>query len=63
MGRRVEGLGGVVSAPGDVSLLGCWWCISGEAILGMLWRCHGGEDPDLVLAEEYANCVHDEEEV
>jgi hypothetical protein len=33
-----------------------WWAISGEALLAMLRRCADGEDPDLVYAEEYANC-------
>lgn len=32
-----------------------WWSISGEAILDMMRRCHAGEDPDLVYAEEYVN--------
>ena len=32
-----------------------WWVLAGEDLLAMLRRCHDGEDPDLVYAEEYAN--------
>lgn len=35
-----------------------WWAISGEALMGMLHRCHDGEDPDMVYAETYANSDH-----
>jgi hypothetical protein len=36
-----------------------WWAISGEGLLAMLRRVADGEDPDLVYAEEYANCDHE----
>lgn len=42
--------------PEESRALG-WWSISGEALLGMLQRVADGEDPDLVYAEEYANCT------
>lgn len=32
-----------------------WWTISGEELLAALARAHGGEDPNLVYAELYAN--------
>jgi hypothetical protein len=43
--------------PDGVRLLG-WWAISGEALMDMLRRCHQGEPPDAVYAEEYANSEH-----
>ncbi len=39
-----------------------WWVISDEALLEMLRRCADGEDPSLVMAEEYANCDHERPE-
>lgn len=36
-----------------------WWSISQAALLAMLRRAHDGEDPDLLLAEEYANSEHE----
>lgn len=42
-------------APADLG----WWAIHGEDLLNMLRRCHAGEDPDLVYAEEYANSDHE----
>ncbi len=36
-----------------------WWVVSGEALHAMLNRCANGEDPDLVMAEEYANSSHE----
>jgi hypothetical protein len=33
-----------------------WWAISGDQLLAMLLRVAAGEDPDMVYAEEYANC-------
>lgn len=36
-----------------------WWVIEGESLMDMLRRCHEGEDPDAVYAEEYANSEHD----
>ena len=36
-----------------------WWVVSGENLLDMLRRAHGGEDPDLIYAEEYANSEHE----
>lgn len=36
-----------------------WWVLSGDNLLAMLRRAHGGEDPDLILTEEYANCDHE----
>jgi hypothetical protein len=44
-----------------VNALG-WWVISAEALLEMLRRVQAGEDPDLVYAEEYANCDHERPE-
>lgn len=32
-----------------------WWTISGVAMLDALRRVQGGDDPDLVYAELYAN--------
>lgn len=32
-----------------------WWVIDEPELRDMLVRCHEGEDPELVLAEEYAN--------
>lgn len=32
-----------------------WWVINGDELLAALIRCHGGEDPDLVYLELYAN--------
>lgn len=32
-----------------------WWCLSGPSLLEALRRAHGGEDPDLVFTEMYAN--------
>lgn len=32
-----------------------YWVIGGSELLRMLRRVKGGEDPDLVYAEEYAN--------
>lgn len=32
-----------------------WWSISQSALLELLRRAHAGENPDLLLAEEYAN--------
>lgn len=36
-----------------------WWVISDENLLAMLRRCAAGDDPDLIMAEEYANCDHE----
>lgn len=36
-----------------------WWVISGDGLLEMLRRVEAGEDPDMVYAEEYANCDHE----
>lgn len=36
-----------------------WWTISGIALLDSLKRVAGGEDPDLVYAELYANSDHE----
>lgn len=37
-----------------------WWVISGDDLLAMLRRAHGGEDPDVVYAEGYANSNHED---
>ena len=37
-----------------------WWAIAGEELLAALRRVAGGEDPDLVYAELYANSDHEE---
>lgn len=34
-----------------------YWVMSDEAFLEALRRAAGGEDPDMVYAEYYANCV------
>lgn len=39
-----------------------WHVISGERLLDMLRRVAGGENPDLVYAEEWANAEHGKEE-
>lgn len=39
-----------------------WWAISEAALVGMLRRVEAGEDPAVVLAEEYANGTHDHDE-
>lgn len=44
-----------MSDVNDASVPLGWWSISGEALLDLLRRAHGGEDPDLLYAEEYAN--------
>jgi hypothetical protein len=36
-----------------------WWMIEGDDLLAMLRRVRDGEDPDIVYAEEYANCEHE----
>lgn len=36
-----------------------WWVLDGQSLLDMLRRVADGEDPDLVYAEEYANCTHE----
>lgn len=36
-----------------------WWVISGPSFLQLLRRAASGEDPDLLLAEEYANGNHE----
>ena len=36
-----------------------WHVISGEQLLAMLRRVAGGENPDLVYAEEWANAEHE----
>lgn len=36
-----------------------WWAIAGSDLLAMLRRAAGGEDPDLVYAEAYANSDHE----
>lgn len=37
-----------------------WWSIAGEDLLAMLQRVAGGELPDLVYAEAYANSEHEQ---
>lgn len=34
-----------------------YWVISSSELLTLLDRAHNGEDPDLLLAEAYANSV------
>jgi hypothetical protein len=36
-----------------------WWVISDANLLALLNRSADGEDPDLLMAEEYANASHD----
>lgn len=38
---------------------GAWWVVHEENMLAMMRRCYAGEDPDIVFAEEYANCEHE----
>lgn len=33
----------------------CWHVIHEGTLLDLLRRAHGGEDPDMVYAEQYAN--------
>jgi hypothetical protein len=33
----------------------CWWSISSDALLDMLRRVAGGENPDLVYLEQLVN--------
>lgn len=37
-----------------------WWALPGDVLLDLLRRAHAGEDPDLLYAEEYANCEHEQ---
>jgi hypothetical protein len=37
-----------------------WWAISSEEFRDALVRAHGGEDPDLLLTEIYANSDHED---
>lgn len=39
-----------------------WWCISGEELLAMLREVADGADPDIVMAEHYANAEVSAEE-
>lgn len=39
----------------------CWWVIAEEDLIAALTRTHGGEDPDVVYAELYANGTRDDE--
>lgn len=39
-----------------------WHVISGDLLLEVLKRAHGGEDPDLIYAEMWANAQHEEPE-
>jgi hypothetical protein len=34
------------------------FALSSERLLGLLRRAHAGEDPDIILAEEWANAHH-----
>jgi hypothetical protein len=36
-----------------------WWVVSNEAMRELLVRAHDGEDPDLLMAENYANARHE----
>lgn len=38
---------------------GAWWVIHESDLLAMMQRTRAGEDPDLVMSEEYANCEHE----
>jgi hypothetical protein len=39
-----------------------WWVIESDNLLDLLRRAHAGEDPDLLMAEEYANGDHEQVE-
>lgn len=39
-----------------------WWCISSDSLQEMLYRVAGGEDPDLIYIEYYANTERQEVE-
>ena len=39
-----------------------WHVIGGDHLLELLQRCAGGEDPDMVFAEMWANAEHHHEE-
>lgn len=38
-----------------------WWVLSDDHLRVLLERAHGGEHPDLLLLEEYANAEHNTE--
>ena len=37
-----------------------WWAISEPALRDLLRRAHHGEDPEVLLLEQYANSDHEE---
>ena len=39
-----------------------YWALSGSDFLKALHRAHGGEDPDVIYAEYYANSDHEKVE-
>lgn len=41
---------------------GKWWAISEDALRDLLRRVREGEDPDVLLLEQYANSDHEEVE-
>ncbi|GAA4838233.1 hypothetical protein [Saccharopolyspora rosea] len=40
---------------GDDDVFGRTWTVTEDALLRMLWRCYGGENPDVILLELHAN--------
>jgi hypothetical protein len=40
---------------GDDDVFSRRWMLTEDELLRMLWRCHAGENPDVVLLELYAN--------
>ncbi|QUH00722.1 hypothetical protein HUO13_07760 [Saccharopolyspora erythraea] len=39
----------------DDDVFGRRWVLTEDELLRMLWRCHAGENPDVVLVELHAN--------
>ena len=36
-----------------------FWVVSEESLMEMLHRAYSGENPGVIVTEEYANCRHD----
>ncbi|GAA0521071.1 hypothetical protein GCM10011581_11560 [Saccharopolyspora subtropica] len=46
----------------DDDVFGRRWVLAEDELLRMLWRCHAGENPDVVLLELHANRREDRRE-
>ncbi len=42
------------AGSGHDTVFGRRWVLPEDELLQMLWRCHGGENPDVVLVELHA---------